>query len=200
MTKPHLGVVIGTTRQHRFADKPAHWIFQQAAERGDMTVELIDLRDYVLPFFDEPQPPIFTPAKNPHAARWCAKVAAMDGYIFVTGEYNHSISGALKNALDFPYAEFNKKPASFIAYGNTGGARAVEHLRQIACELELVPLRRAVHIGLNEYRGAVDESTGLGEHEHLAVAGRELLDEISWWATVLKTARDETSPATRPTG
>lgn len=194
MNRPRIGIVIGTTRRGRFGDKPAAWIERLAAGRDDIEVEIVDLRDYALPLFDEPLPPIFASAVDSSAIKWCEKVASLDGYIFITAEYNHSISGALKNALDFPYAEFNKKPASFVGYGNVGGARAVQHLRQIAVELELAPLRNAVHIGLDEYRAVTSDGRQLAEFDHLNAAGARLLDEIAWWSSALKTGRGAIQP------
>lgn len=112
-----------------------------------MDVELVDLRDHALPFFDEMASNMWMPTKNPEAIRWQQTVAKYDGYIFVVAEYNHSITGVLKNALDQAYKEWNRKPFTAIGYGGTGAARAVEHLRSIAVELQMVSTHAAVHIG-----------------------------------------------------
>ncbi len=115
--KPHIAIAIGSTRPTRFADAPAQWILQQAQARDDMDVELIDLRDHKLPFFDEMASNMWVPSRNPEAIRWQATVGRFDGYIFVLAEYNHSITGVLKNALDQAYKEWNRKPFTAISYG-----------------------------------------------------------------------------------
>src|SRR5262249_9229817 len=145
--KPRIGIVIATTRVGRFADKPAAWIRKLAGTRTDMEVEIVDLRNYPMPFFDEPMSPAWATPKNEIALRWAAKVAELDGFIFVTAEYNHGVPGVLKNALDYAYKEFNRKPAAYVGYGAVGGARAVEQLRLISVELGMVPVRAAVHVG-----------------------------------------------------
>ena len=146
-----IGIVLGSTRTGRFADRPAAWLAEIAARREDLAVELVDLRDYPLPFFDEPKSPLREPSKHEVAVRWARKVAELDAFVFVTGEYNHSIPASLKNALDYVYAEWNRKPAAFVAYGNAGGARGVEQLRLMLVELQVAPLRSAVHIGRPEF-------------------------------------------------
>src|SRR5258708_16990252 len=135
MGKPHIGIVIAPTREGRFGDKPARWIHDLAAARGDLEVEIIDLRDYPLPLFDEPASPLYAPPKHEVARRWGRKLAALDGFIFVTAEYNHGVPAALKNALDYAYTEFNRKPAAFVGYGGVRRARAGEQLRPTSLEL-----------------------------------------------------------------
>src|SRR5215470_1798808 len=127
-------IIIGSTRQKRFADKPATWIYEEAKKRQELDVELVDLRDYPLPFFDEPISPARMEGKYSNAivTTWAQKVAEADGYIIVSPEYNHGYSAVLKNAFDHIYPEWNNKPIGFVAYGNVGGARAVEQLRQVA--------------------------------------------------------------------
>jgi NAD(P)H-dependent FMN reductase len=136
---PNIAIIIGSTRDSRFADKPAAWMLKQAQARGDMTVELVDLRDFDLPLFNEMGGNKFVPTQDLAALAWQAKIAEFDSYIFVTAEYNHSVTGALKNALDQAYVEWIRKPMGAIGYGGLGAARAVEHLRNIAVELEMVP-------------------------------------------------------------
>ncbi|HEY1547501.1 MAG TPA: NAD(P)H-dependent oxidoreductase, partial [Kofleriaceae bacterium] len=136
-----LGIVLGSTRTGRFADRPATWLFELATRRDDAAFELVDLRDYPLPFFDEPKSPFREPSQHAVATRWARKVGELDGYVFVTGEYNHSIPASLKNALDYVYAEWNRKPAAFVGYGNAGGARGIEQLRSMLVELQVAPLR-----------------------------------------------------------
>ena len=190
MIKPKIAVIIGTIREGRFGDKPAQWIFDLAAARADMTVETVDLRDYPLPLFDAPVPPIVEPPKSEVARRLSAKLAQFDGYIFITAEYNHGPAGVLKNALDYLKPEFTKKPAAFVGYGGVGGARAVEQLRLYCVELRMAPLRDAVHIGMAELKELREKNKTLRDFPHLMQLATILLDELAWWARVLKGGRE----------
>jgi NAD(P)H-dependent FMN reductase len=189
---PNIAIIIGSTRDSRFADKPAAWMLKQAQARGDMTIELVDLRDFDLPLFNEMGGNKFVPTQDPAALAWQAKIAEFDGYIFVTAEYNHSVTGALKNALDQAYVEWNRKPMGAIGYGGLGAARAVEHLRNIAVELEMVPVRGAVHIAGGDFM-AVHPLGANGPIEdiedHLLGGAKELLNDIVWWANAAKAAK-----------
>src|ERR1700692_4848255 len=127
--RPKIGIVISTTRPGRFADIPTNWLFNIAKERNDADFEVDDLRDSPMRFLQETGPPHFAPPQNEVALRWGQKIASLDGYIFVTAEYNHSIPAVLKNALDYLWSEIQRKPATFLGYGGGGAARAVEHLR-----------------------------------------------------------------------
>ena len=187
--RPKVGVVIGTTRESRFGDKPARWIFELAAERTDVEPEIVDLRDYPLPFFDEPVAPLIAPPANVIAQRWCRKLASLDGFVFITAEYNHGISGALKNALDHAYPELNRKPAAFVGYGGLGGARAVEQLRLVCIELQMAPTRSSVHI-TREPIAAVRAGKRFADFPFLEEAATEMLDDLSWWTHALRAARD----------
>ncbi|HVZ30007.1 MAG TPA: NAD(P)H-dependent oxidoreductase [Asticcacaulis sp.] len=187
--KPKIAIVIGSTRQNRFGDKPAHWLHGLARARPDAAFEVVDLRDYPLPFFDEPASPIMATPTRPEVAKWAAKVAEFDGYVFVTPEYNHSFSAVLKNALDYVYPEFNRKPAAFVAYGNAGGARAVEQLRLVCVELQMAPLRVAVHIGRTEFIAMLRDGKTLADFPEFAQAAEALLTDLVWWTNALKTAR-----------
>src|SRR5256886_2428509 len=146
MAKPKIAVIISTTRAARFGEKPARWIYDIARARTDMSVELIDLRDYPMPFFDEVASNAWAPSKNEVAQRWQKKVAEFDGYIFVTAEYNRSMPAVLKNALDYAYPEWNRKAAAYVGYGSVGAARSIEHLRLSCVELQMAPMRHGVHI------------------------------------------------------
>src|ERR1700719_1179288 len=130
-TKPRIAIVIGSTRPGRYADKAAGWMLKQTQARDDIEAELLDLRDHPLPFFDEKGPLISTPSENAEALRWQETLAPYDGFVFVVAEYNHSITGVLKNALDQAYKEWGRKPFTAIGYGGGGGARAVEEATQI---------------------------------------------------------------------
>jgi len=194
MTNPKIAIIISTTRATRFGDRPAKWIHDIAAARGDMDVEIVDLRDYPMPFFDEPASNAYVPAKNEVALRWQAKVAAFDGYIFVTAEYNHGISGALKNALDYAYPEWARKPAACLGYGSVGGARAVEQLRTNLIELQVAPTRNGVHIQGGDFYDALLNGRDLADLPYIAENAVTMLDELIWWAKALATAREASAP------
>lgn len=189
MTQPRIGIIIGSTREGRFGDKPAAWIHTLASQRSDLQFELIDLRDHPLPFFDEALPLTWAPAKNSAAQAWAAKIASLDGFIVVTPEYNHGPSAVLKNALDYAYAGFNRKPVAFVGYGGVGAARAIEQLRLNAVELQMAPIRNAVHIGMVEFLGILQQGKSFDDFPHLAQAASGLLDDLAWWAATLKAAR-----------
>ncbi len=189
--QPRIGIVIGSTREGRFGEKPAHWIHEIAKQRTDLVFEPIDLRDHPLPFFDEPRSPLHGPVNNEAARRWAGKLATLDGLIIVTPEYNHGPGAVLKNALDYAYKEFNRKPIGFVGYGGAGAARAVEQLRLIAIALQMAPVAHAVHLGIMESLGIMQQGKTFEDFPHLAQAAKRLLDEMSWWAKVLKLARED---------
>lgn len=195
MSTPKIAIVIGTTREGRFADRPAQWVAGLAKAKGGANYEIVDLRDYPLPFFNEPKSPAWGPPADPQGQRWAKKVAEFDGFIFITAEYNHSISGVLKNALDFTFPEFNRKPATFVAYGGVGGARAVEHLRLILIEQQAAPLRNAVHIGLAEFLGMLQQGKDFADYPYLAQSADTALDDLIWWSKTLKAGRSSESAA-----
>src|SRR5437870_4450602 len=132
-----LAIIISTTRDARFGDKAAKWIAEHAAARHEFDVEVVDLRDFNLPFFNEAASSAWVPSTSPDAQRWQKKVAEFDAYLFVTAEYNRSVPAVLKNALDYSYTEWNRKPAAFVGYGSVGAARAIEHMRTICVELQM---------------------------------------------------------------
>jgi NAD(P)H-dependent FMN reductase len=190
--KPKIALIIGSTRATRFADKPAEWMLAQAKKRADMDVELIDLRDYTLPFFNEMASNLWMPSKDPNAVKWQEKLAGFDGYIFVVAEYNRSVTASLKNAMDQAYKEWNRKPMGAIAYGALGGARALEHLRTIAVELQMVPVRNAVHIGGGDFfkTSPLGANAPISEIEaNLLPAATAMLDDIVWWAKATMAAK-----------
>jgi NAD(P)H-dependent FMN reductase len=184
--RPKIGIIISTTRPGRFADIPTQWLFNIAKERKDADFEIVDLRDYPMPFFEERMPLHAAPAQNPVALRWGQKIASLDGYIFVTAEYNHSIPAVLKNALDYLHFEILRKPASFLGYGGTGAARAIGHLAEI---LAAASLKRSVHIGMIEMIGMLREGKSMADYPYLDDYARRMLDEIVWWANTLKEGR-----------
>lgn len=190
MSKPRIGIIISTTREGRFGERAARWVSQLAASRTDITTEIVDLRDYPLPFFEAVASPRFVPVDTPEARKWSNKLAELDGYVFVTAEYNHSISGVLKNALDFVFAEPARKPAAFVGYGAVGGARAVEHLRHILVELSMVPLNRAVHINMEPFLGMMRDGKDFADYPYLAPTVETMLEELAWYTETLKAGRD----------
>jgi NAD(P)H-dependent FMN reductase len=191
--KPKIALIISSTRASRFADVPAQWMLAQAQARTDMDVELVDLRDFDLPFFDEVASNAWAPSQNPKAVAWQKKIAEFDGYIFVVAEYNRSITGALKNALDQAYVEWAKKPFGAIAYGSMGGTSALQHLRVIGVELQMVPVRNAVHIGGGDFwkvHAGFGGSGNLADIEGaITPSATAMLDDVVWWANATMAAR-----------
>ena len=123
-----ISVIVGSTRQNRFSEKPAQWIFQQLKKRDAIEARLLDLRDFPMPFFDQPMPPAM-PGRPPYehdvVKKWTAQIAASDGFVFVTSEYNYGPPAVLKNAIDWVYPEWNRKAAAFVSYGSAMGARGM---------------------------------------------------------------------------
>jgi NAD(P)H-dependent FMN reductase len=143
-----IGIILGSTRPGRNGEAVARWVHQVAAQRTDAEFELVDLLDYKLPHLDEVLPPSMGQYAQPHTRQWANTIASFDGFVMVTPEYNHSTSGALKNAIDFLYGEWNNKAVGFVSYGAAGGTRAVEHLRLIAGELQMADVRGQVALSL----------------------------------------------------
>lgn len=145
---PRIGIILGSTRPNRNGEQVANWVLDLASQRGDATYELIDLRDFDLPNYDEPFPSSMGQYQNEHTKRWAQTVDAYDGFVIVTPEYNHSIPGALKNALDFVYAEWNNKAVGFVSYGAALGVRSVEHLRQVVGHLQMADVGQTVSLSI----------------------------------------------------
>lgn len=190
MSKPKIAIVVGSTRAARFADKPVEWIARIARQHADIDVEIVDLRDFPLPFFDEVASSAWVPSQNEVAQRWQKKVAEFDGFIFTAAEYNHGPTAVLKNAIDYASNEWNKKPAGFVGYGGVGGARAVEQLRMHAVELQMAPVKSAVHITWGDFLAVREGQKKLDELEHLNQAAQALINDVAWWAKALKKARE----------
>ena len=191
-----ISVIIGSTRQGRFSERPAEWILQHLKKRSSVDARLLDLRDYPMPFFDQPVPPA-TPGRRPYehevVKKWTAAIGQSDGFVFVTPEYNYGPAAVLKNAIDWVYPEWNRKAVGFVSYGSAMGARGVQQLRETAIELQLAPVRSSVHIPVAtlwaHYKGG-DVDAGLGQLEASAGA---LIDDLLWWTEALKTARSRVS-------
>ncbi len=200
MTTPRIAVIIGSTRQTRFADIPAAWIKAEAEARGDMEVELVDLRDFDLPLFDEVASNAWAPSQSEAAQAWQKKIGSFDGYIFVVAEYNRSITGALKNALDQAYVEWARKPFTVMGYGSMGASSATQHLRTIGVELQMVPTRNAVHLGGSDFFKVHNGFGGSGDMADvapvIAPSATAALDDLVWWAKATMAARrDEVAEA-----
>ena len=191
---PKIGIILSTDRATRFADKPAQWLYAAASKRSDLEFEIVDLRDFPLPFFSEVASNLWAPTQNEVGVRWQQKLAEFDGYIFVTAEYNHSIPAVLKNALDYAYNEWNKKPAAYLGYGSVGAARAIQELRLISVELQMVPLHSGVHIQGGDFYAVWQGGQSLESLTHLQPGVETMLDELTWWTNALKTAREQAEP------
>jgi NAD(P)H-dependent FMN reductase len=181
-----IAIVIGSTRPGRKGEAVARWVHGIAAPRTDADFELVDILDYGLPLLDEPVPPSLGRYSQPHTLRWAAKVATFDGFVFVTPEYNHSTSGALKNAIDFLYAEWNNKAAAFVGYGSAGGTRAVEHLRVVMAELRIADIRSQVALTLHD---DFEDYSVFKPRAHHDKAVTTMLDELVAWSAAMKTLR-----------
>ncbi|WP_394170151.1 NADPH-dependent FMN reductase [Saccharospirillum alexandrii] len=181
-----IAVVTGTTRPGRNNIAVAKWVLENAQKRDDAQFELVDIADFNLPILDEAMPAGFQQYANEHTKKWSQTIAQYDGYIFVTPEYNHSISGALKNALDYISVEWNNKAAGFVGYGSAGGVRAVEHLRQIASELQLAHVRNQVQLSLFTDFENFNEFKPADMHQESLTA---MLDQLVSWTAAMKTLR-----------
>jgi NAD(P)H-dependent FMN reductase len=187
----HIQVVLGSTREGRFGERAAAWTMARLGERDDMTVELVDLRDHELPWFEGTAPARhLRDYPNEDLARLGRMLDRADGYVVVSPEYNHGYPGALKNAIDFTFIEWTRKPMAFVGWGQVGGARAIEQLRLVAVELEMAPLRHAVHILpdvlLPALRAEVFEPELL---DPLLPRLTTMADDLVWWAEALAAAR-----------
>jgi NAD(P)H-dependent FMN reductase len=182
-----VGIVVGSTRPGRKADAVASWVHDLAVRRDDATFEVVDIADYALPHLDEPIPPLAGQYSRPHTHKWAAKIESFDAYVFVTPEYNHSTSGALKNAIDFLFAEWNDKAAGFVSYGVDGGVRAVEHLRLVMGELKVADVRSAVALSVfDDFEDDTRFRSGIFQEQSLSA----MLDELVAWGRALRTLRD----------
>jgi len=191
-----ISVIVGSTRQGRFSEKPARWIFQHLKKRFGIEARLLDLRDFPMPFFDQPMPPAMPgrpPYENEVVKKWTAEIARSDGFIVVTPEYNFGSPAVLKNALDWVYPEWNRKAVAFVSYGSVAGARSVQQLRETAIELQLASVRSSVHIPVAtlwaHFQGG-DVEAGLAE---LEAPANTMIDDLLWWTGALKRARSGAS-------
>ena len=186
MSDLKIAIILGSTRPGRNGKAVADWVADKASVRTGAKYELVDLADYPLPHLDEAMPPSMGQYAGEHTKAWAAKIAEFDGFVFVSPEYNHSTSGVLKNAIDYLYAEWNNKAAGFVSYGSIGGARAIEHLRAIAGELQIATVRQQLSFSLfTDFENFSVFKPG-AQHDAAAAA---LFDQLESWAGALKTVR-----------
>lgn len=181
-----IGIITGSTRPGRVNLQVAEWVKHIADKRSDVTFEIVDIADYQLPLYDEAIPAAYGQYAHEHTKKWAAKIGSLDGFIFVTPEYNHSFSGALKNAIDFIYGEWNNKAAGFVSYGSGGGIRAVEQLRQIMSEIQIADVRAQVFMSL--FSDFENFSVFKPDHRHEASL-ETVLDQVISWSKALKSVR-----------
>lgn len=186
MSPVKIGIILGSTRPGRVGEQVARWVLDEARGRTDAEFELVDLADFDLPHLDEVMPAALGQYANPHTQAWAAKIAEFDGYVFVTPEYNHSTSGALKNAIDFIYGEWNNKAAGLVSYGSAGGTRAAEHLRLILGELQIADVRQQVSFSLMTDFENYTAFTPAGHHAGMLATQ---LDQLVTWAGALRGVR-----------
>ena len=189
---PLVQVIVGTTRPGRFSEKPIAWLVDRLCGRDDLELEILDLRDHPLPLYEGTVPPARSPRDYPNdaVARFGQAIDRADGFIIVTAEYNHGYPASLKNAMDYLFAEFNRKPVAFVGYGNVGGARAIEQLRQVVVELEMAPLRHAVHI-LPELMISARSAEPFSPELFASLDQRleTMVSDLLWWTAALGAAR-----------
>ena len=176
----NIGIILGTTRQGRVSPQVGEWVKRIADKRGDANYEIVDISDFQLPFLGT------TDGTEPGIAAWNKKLFSLDGFVFIVQEYNHSITGALKNALDFAREAWNNKAAGIVSYGGTGGARAAEHLRGICAELLIADVK--VHPTLSLFTDFEDFTTFKPATLHLKNVNL-MLDQVLAWSGALKTLR-----------
>jgi len=180
-----IAIIIGSTRPGRAGEAVSRWVYAIAQQRNDAEFELVDIKDFNLPLLDEPVPPLMEKYSKPHNKVWAAKIDSFDAYVFVTPEYNHATSGALKNAIDFLYREWNDKAAGFVGYGSAGGTRAVENLRLVMGELQVADVRNQVMLSFH-----TDFENGVFKpHPRNEKAVNDMLDQVIAWSGALKTLR-----------
>lgn len=183
-----VAIIIGSTRPGRKAEAVAQWVYAIAKQRSDAEYELVDIQEFNLPLLDEPVPPSLGQYSKPHTLAWAAKIASFDAFVFVTPEYNHGTSGALKNAIDFLYGEWNNKAAGFVSYGSAGGVRAVEQLRLVMGEVLIADVRAQVMLSL--YTDFENYTVFKPADRHVSVVNA-MLDQVIAWGGALKPLREK---------
>ena len=182
-----VAIIVGSTRPGRKGEAVARWVYEIASSRGDAEFELVDIKDYDLPLLDEPLSPLLGQYSNHHTKVWSTKIASFDAFVFVTPEYNHATSGALKNAVDYLYKEWNNKAAGFVGYGGAGGTRAVENLRLVMGELMVADVRAQVALSLHTDFEHFSVFKPARHHEKSVHA---MLDQVIAWGGALRSLRE----------
>jgi NAD(P)H-dependent FMN reductase len=188
----NVAIILGSTRPGRIGEAVARWVYEIARRRTDASFELVDVKDFTLPLLDEPMPPSLGQYTQPHTKRWAAKIAEFDAFVFVTAEYNHGIPGALKNAIDYLYREWNHKAAGFVSYGAASGSRAVEQLRLVMAELRVADVRSQVLLSVFTDFENYTAFTPAASRE--AEVNR-MIDDVVTWGVALKPLRAPLAPA-----
>jgi NAD(P)H-dependent FMN reductase len=183
-----IAIIVGSTRPGRKAEAVARWALDIALLRNDAVYELVDIAQFKLPLLDEPVPPSMGHYSKEHTKAWAAKIGSYDGFVFVTPEYNHGTSGALKNAIDFLFAEWNNKAAGFVSYGSAGGVRAVESLRLVMGEIKVADVRSQVMLSLHTDFENFQTFQPAAHHEKSV---NSMLDELVSWSGALQTVRQQ---------
>jgi NAD(P)H-dependent FMN reductase len=181
-----VAIIVGSTRPGRKAEAVAKWVHQIATTRDDAEYEIVDIDHYKLPLLDEPIPPSMRQYNNPHTKGWSEKIDGFDAFVFVTPEYNHGTSGALKNAIDFLFKEWNNKSAGFVGYGSAGGVRAVENLRLVMGEIMVADVRAQVALSLFT---DFENYTTFKPAPHHDKSVHAMLDQVIAWGNALKPLR-----------
>jgi NAD(P)H-dependent FMN reductase len=185
-----VAIIIGSTRPGRNGEAVARWVYDLAQQRSDAEFELVDIKAFNLPLLDEPVPPSQGQYSQSHTKVWAAKIDPFDAFLFVTPEYNHGISGALKNAIDFLYREWNNKAAGFVGYGSAGGTRAVESLRRVMAELQVADVRAQVALSLFTDFENFSVFKPAPHHEKSV---SDMLDQVIAWGGAMKTLRKKSA-------
>src|SRR6059058_5010225 len=182
-----IAIILGSTRPNRNGEAVAKWVYEVAKKRSDAEFELVDIKDFNLPLLDEPVPPSMGQYSKPHTKTWAAKIDTFDAYVFVTPEYNHGTSGALKNAIDFLFAEWSNKAAGFVSYGGASGARAVEQLRLVMAEVQMATVRNQVLLSMFTDFENFSVFKPASRHE---TSVNEMFDQVIAWGGALKALRE----------
>ena len=183
-----IGIILGSTRPKRVGAQVASWVADIASRDGVVDYELVDLLDHPLPHLDEPLSPMLGQYQQEHTLAWASKVASLDGFVFVTPEYNHGTAGVLKNAIDFLHAEWNNKAAGLVSYGINGGSGAAAQLRQICGQLGMADVSKQVTLNLQV---DFENYTVFTPRDHQVAAVAELLDQVVTWSGALAHLRSE---------
>jgi NAD(P)H-dependent FMN reductase len=188
----NIALIVGSTRPNRFADTPVMWLVEGARARTDFKLEVLDLREQGLKFYDEAAPASSTGGRfsDPAAETWRTKIGEFDAYIATVAEYNHGPTAVLKNAIDSALYEWGRKPIAFVGYGGVGGARAIEILRGVAGVLDMAAIKAEVNIAMEPFMAILSGSKALDDFPYLVQSRQLLFDDLVWWGQALKQARE----------